>query len=64
MYFLKGEDLTIPKVYSLHSWTRTACLMHGHRILRLAQDFEMLCLMPDFETLRLAGAWRASDAMF
>ncbi len=27
--------------------------MHGHRKLRLAEDFEMLRLTTDFETLRL-----------
>ncbi len=28
-------------------------LTHGHRKLRLMEDFEMLCLTPDFETLHL-----------
>ncbi len=42
---------------TLHSWIRTARLMHGHRKLRLTHDFEILRLTPDFETLRLAGAW-------
>ena len=51
-------------IYYLHSWTRTARLTHGHRILCLAEDFEILRLTPDFETLCLAGAWRASNAMF
>ncbi len=33
----------------IHSWTRTACLMHGHRKLRLTEGFDILRLMPDFE---------------
>ena len=32
---------------AIHSWTRTARLTHGHRILHLAEDCEMLRLMPD-----------------
>ncbi len=42
------------KSYSVHSWTRTTRLTHDHRLLRLAEDFEML---------RLAGTWWASDKM-
>ena len=47
-------------VFDIHSWTRTARLKHGHRIFRLGEDLEMLCLTPDFKTLRLTGIWWAS----
>ena len=52
------------KTVLLHSQTCTARLMLSHRKLRLTHDFEILCLMPDFETLRLAGVWQVSYAMF
>ena len=37
----------------LHYTTHDTRMTHGHRKLRLAEDFEMLRLTPDFETLRL-----------
>ncbi len=49
---------------ALHSWTRSARLMHGHKKLRVTHDFEILHLTPDLETLHLTGMWRASDAKF
>ncbi len=36
--------------------THDTCLTHGHRKLRLAEDFEILCLTCDFKTLRLMPA--------
>ncbi len=43
---------------ALHSWTRTACLTHGCRKIRMTHDFETLRLTPDFEKWHLAGIWR------
>ena len=52
-------------------YTHDMRLTHGHRKLRLAEDFEMLCLTPyfeilgltcDFKTLRLTPARRQPDA--
>ena len=34
---------------TLHYATQYIRLMHGHRKLRLAEDFEMFRLTPDFE---------------
>ena len=65
-----------PQVAALiikHYTTHDTCLTHGHRKLRLAEDFEMLRLTPDFETLhltcdfktlRLMPARRPPDATF
>ena len=36
-----------------HSWYMSDACQHGHRKLRLVEDFEMLCLALDLETLRL-----------
>ncbi len=39
--------------FPIHYATHGKRLAHGHRILLLAEDFEMMRLTPDFETLRL-----------
>ncbi len=53
--------------YSIHYATHDTRLTHGHRKLRLAEDFEMLHLTPDFEILRLTCDFKTlhtSDAIF
>ncbi len=46
-------NLTETTVSCLHYATHDKRVTHGHRKLRLAEDFEMLRLTPDFETLCL-----------
>ncbi len=45
-----GEEESLS---GLHYATHDTRMTHGHRILRLGEDFEMLRMTPDVETLRL-----------